>query len=184
MFSEFADEKHRGQVEEFLLELGRFTIAFERVCEAMRYAIMFMLRSEGLKNQGMEQVIIGDTASAQLQVLLGALYAELPNQSKPDAAEVKYLLKEVKELTEKRNVVLHSPWQFGSEAAEAELHVGTVRYKTKQNQGSAPEIHEFSSQYLRDLTTRLKVVQVKMQRLQYCITQSGFSVAVEFGKPM
>lgn len=43
MFSEFKDDQHRIQAEEFLLALGRFTVQFERVCEAMRNAIMLAL---------------------------------------------------------------------------------------------------------------------------------------------
>jgi len=47
MFKEFADEKHQNQAEEFTMELGKFVLAFERVCDAMRYLIMFSLRSQG-----------------------------------------------------------------------------------------------------------------------------------------
>lgn len=72
--SEFANDEHRAQAEEFLLEHGRFCIAFERVCEAMRYAILWIFQSEGLKHQGLAQVVIGDKSSAELQVILGALF--------------------------------------------------------------------------------------------------------------
>lgn len=61
--SEFADDAHRAQAEEFLLELARFAVAFERVCEAMRHAIVLTFQSEGLKHQGLAQVVIGDKAS-------------------------------------------------------------------------------------------------------------------------
>ena len=71
-FSEFADHKHRAQAEELLLELGRFAVAFERVCEGMRHAVLCIFESEGLLHQRLAQVVIGDKASAELQVLLGA----------------------------------------------------------------------------------------------------------------
>ena len=76
-FSEFTDDKHRAQAEELLLELGRLAVAFERVCEGMRHAILFIFQSEGLQHQGLAQVVIGEKSSAELQVLLGALFAEL-----------------------------------------------------------------------------------------------------------
>ena len=53
MFSEYADDEHQKQAEEFIMELGRFVLSFERVCDAMRYIIMFMLRDQGLSNQRM-----------------------------------------------------------------------------------------------------------------------------------
>ena len=79
--SEFADDEHRAQAEELLLELGRFAVAFERICEGMRHAVLCIFESEGLLHQRLAQVVIGDKASAELQVLLGALFAELPNRT-------------------------------------------------------------------------------------------------------
>jgi hypothetical protein len=109
MFSEFKDDQHRQQAEEILLTFGRFTVQFERVCEAMRHAIMFLLRCQGLRNQGMEQVIIGDKSSAELQVLLGALCNHMPTWNDDDRSAVKQMLKEVKYLTEQRNIVASFP---------------------------------------------------------------------------
>jgi hypothetical protein len=98
-FSEFADDEHRAQAEELLLELGRFAVAFERVCEGMRHAVLCILESEGLLHQRLAQVIIGDKASSELQVLLGALFAELRSRTdKADQSAVQALLKEVKNL--------------------------------------------------------------------------------------
>jgi len=82
--SEFSGEKHRAQADEFMLELGRFGIAFERVCEGMRSVILDIFRSEGLKHQGLSQVVVGDKASAELQVLLGALFSELRARTDAD----------------------------------------------------------------------------------------------------
>ncbi len=84
-FSEFADDEHRAQAEEWLLELGRFAVGFERVCEGMRHTILFMFQSEGLQHPGLAQVIIGEKSSAELQVLVGALFAEL--RARTDEAE-------------------------------------------------------------------------------------------------
>ena len=183
--SEFADEKHRAQAEEFLLELGRFAVAFERVCEAMRYAILFIFQSEGLNHQGLAQVVIGDKASAELQVLLGALFAELRSRNdEADFKAVQNLLKEVKDLTENRNVAIHSAWRFGSNSSVAEMHAATIRPRTKQNKGAVPIIQGMTAQYLRQLTEQSTVMQVKLQRLQRCICQRELKVATELSKPL
>lgn len=186
MINKYVDDTHREQMEEFIMELGKFVLDFECVCDAMRYIIMFMLRSQGLENQGMEQVIIGDKASAELQVLLGSLYCEIPGQDDEDKKHVKDLLKSIKEITEKRNILLHSSWDLGSKAAAAdeELYAATVRFRAKQNLGSGTEVHGFSASDIRDLSLELKRIQVLLQRLQYCVTQNGFKVATEFTCPI
>ncbi len=184
-FSEFSSGEHRTQGEEWLLELGRFGVAFERICEGMRDAVLFIFQSEGLQHQGLAQVVIGDKASAELQVLLGALFAELRSRTdEADLKAVQALLKEIKELTEERNVVIHSAWRFGKNAAFAELYATTIRPRTKQNKGAVPEVHGISAQHLRQLTKRSTVLQVKLKRLQYAILQKGFKVATELAKPL
>ena len=183
--SEFADDKHCAQAEEFLLELGRFAVAFERVCEAMRHAILLIFQSEGLNHQGLAQVVIGDKASAELQVLLGALFTELRGRNdEADFKAVQRLLKEVKDLTENRNIAIHSAWRFGNNASYAEMYAATIRPRTRQNKGAVPIIQGMSAQYLRHLTEQATGLQVKLQRLQHCISQRGLKVAKELSKPL
>jgi hypothetical protein len=186
MFSEYADDEHQKQAEEFIMELGRFVLSFERVCDAMRYIIMFMLRDQGLSNQRMEQVLVGDKASVELQILLGALFCELPNQDADDKQAVKALLRDIKNMAEKRNVLLHCSWNLGTEAAAAhkELYAATVRYRAKQNSGAGTEVHGYTASYVTEQSKELTRIQVLLGRLQYCVVQSGFKVASEFGRPL
>jgi hypothetical protein len=184
MTNRFADDTHKLQAEEFIFELGRFVLAFERICEEMRYNVMFMLRSQGLQNSGIEQVLIGDKVSAELQVLLGAIFCELPAQDEEDRRCVKELLKSIKGLSEIRNILLHNAWNLGTEAADSELVAGIVRFRTKQSRGSEVEVHGYSASYLRELIQEAERIQVLMQRLQYCIIQKGFKVSTEFTKMM
>ena len=180
---EFADDKHRLQAEEFLLEHGRFSVAFERVCEAMRHSILLIFLSEGLTHEGLARVVIGDKASAELQVLLGALFTELRNRYEAeDQCAVQKLLKEVMELTEARNIVIHSAWRFGKNAAFAELYATTIRPRTKQKKGAVPELHGLSAQYLRDLTVQANTLEFKLRRLQRCVLQSSLRVSAELAK--
>lgn len=184
-FSEFSSDEHRAQADELLLELGRFAVAFERMCEAMRHVILFIFQSEGLKHQGLAQVVIGDKTSVDLQVLLGALFAELRARTdEADQKAVQALLKEVKEHTEARNVVIHSAWRFGNNAGFAELYATTIRPRAKQKSGAVAEIHGLSAQYLRQLIKQASALQVKLQRLQYAVLQKGFKVSEELAKPL
>lgn len=174
MVSEFKNEEHRQQAERLMLKFGYFNVQFERVCEAMRNAIMFALRSQGLKNHGMEQVVVGDTSSAQLQVLLGAFCQHIPSWDDDDRGCLKKMLKEIKDLTERRNTVVHSAWRFGGDASDTELVAVAIRPRTKQNTGAAAEVWGIQETYLDELVFRLKKAQVYLQRLAICLTQNNF----------
>ena len=184
MFSEFADEKHKEQAEEFLLALGKFTLAFERVCAAMRFLVMFMLRSQGLKNQDMEQVLIGDRGASDLRVLLSALYVELPQQDESDREAVGVLLGDIKGLTKHRNTHLHGNWDLGTEAADEKFWTQSLRFKKSAEQGALVEVLRTSTAQVKRLIQDAKSVQVRLQRLQVCISQAGFKVATELNKPL
>lgn len=184
-FSEFRNDAHRAQAEELLLELGSFIVAFERVCECMRSTIIQIFHSEGLQHQGLSQVIVGDKASAELQILLGALFSELSTTTDTaDQQAVHDLLAEIKKLTGVRNRVAHSAWRFGNNAAMGELYATSNRPRTKQKMGAVSELQGISAQYLRSLTKSASAIQVKLQRLNYCLLQKGFKVSVELTKPL
>jgi hypothetical protein len=183
--SEFADDQHRAQAEEFMLELGRFAVAFERVCEAMRHTVQLIFESEGLKHQGLARVVIGDKGSAELQLLVGALFTELRSRTdQADQKAVQALLKEVDSLTEARNLVVHGAWRFGNNAAYAEFYATTVRPRTKKTKGAVPELQGVSASYLRELTERSNALQVKLQRLLTCVVQKGSKVSDELARPL
>lgn len=183
MIQAYKNEKHEEQANEFINELGKFVLSFERVCESMRYAVVFMLQTQGLENQNMAYVIVGDKGSAELQLLVGALFAEMPKQDKEDKTIVKALLKRVKEVTEKRNLLLHNSWDLGaSESWGTEILAVATRFRTKQNTGASIEPHGVSPSYLKELRQELSAIHVLLQRLLTCITQPRFKVSTELGK--
>ena len=183
MIKKYENDRHEKQANEFLKELGEFVLSFERVCESMRYAIIFMLRSQGLSNEDMAFVIVGDKTSADLQLLVGALYMELPNQDDDDKKSVKSLLKRIKKISEQRNIILHNSWDLGSTASWGpELLAVTSRFRTKQNRGAIIQPTGINPSYLRELSLELSAIQVLMQRFLTCITQPKFKVAEELNK--
>lgn len=184
-FSEFADDKHRAQAESLLLELGRFDVAFERMCESMRNAIVAAYMSEGLQHQGLANVVVGDKASAELQVTLGAVYAELRARlDDKDQKAVQTLLKQVKEITEERNVVVHTAWRFGKSAAFAVLYANAIRPRTKQKHGAVPEVHGISADYLESLTRRANTLEILFDRLFDAAIRTDLKVSTELGRPV
>jgi hypothetical protein len=126
-----------------------------------------------------------DKASAELQVLLGALFSELrARHDEADFKAVHDLLKDVKKLTEDRNTVIHTAWRFGNSAAIGELYASAIRPRTKQTKGAVDEVWGMFVSYLRELIRRSGELQAKLRRLHYCILQRDFKVAVELKRPV
>jgi len=183
MFKKYENKKHEEQANEFIHELGKFVLSFERVCESMRFAIIFMLRSQGLSNENMAYVIVGDKSSFELQVLVGALFMEMPNKDDKDKKIVKNLLKRIKDITEKRNLILHNSWDLGKIASWGpEILAVATRFRTKQNSGADVQPHGINPSYLRELSKELIEIQVLLQKLITCIVQTQFKVSEELNK--
>jgi hypothetical protein len=106
-----------------MLSLGKFVVEFERVCAAVRNLILFSFHREGLNNQALAQVIVGDKAAAELRTIFGALFEELRDQNKEDKKAVQSLLARFDKLCSFRNSLLHSEWYLGDEAEKNELEV-------------------------------------------------------------
>lgn len=183
MIKKYKNKTHEAQATEFIMELGEFVLAFERVCELMRFAVVFLLQSQGLNNQDMAYVIIGDKSSAELQVLLGALYMEIPEQDDEDRNTIKELLKRIKKVAEQRNILLHNSWNLGeSESLGEEIMAVATRFRTKQNAGSSIEPHGVNPSYLRELSMELTAIQVLLQRFFVCISHPKHKVSIELNK--
>jgi hypothetical protein len=54
------------------------------VCAAVRNLILFTFQHEGLKNQRLAQVVIGNKTAEGLRTIFGALFEELSNQEEND----------------------------------------------------------------------------------------------------
>jgi len=184
MFSEFRDQKHRAQAETFLLALGRFVLAFERVCAAMRILVMLVLRKGGLANQPMAQVIISKPQAKELRDLLGALLLELRDLDEDDRTAITELIRRVEKLTEERNRLVHSDWHLGVEPAETELTAASYRFKATPSRGACFEELCRCASEIEQQTLEAKSCQVLLQRVSYCVNQAGFKIATELRKTL
>lgn len=184
MFNEFRDEKHREQVEAFLLALGRFVLAFERVCAAMRNLVMLVLRKGGLTNQPMAQVIISKPQAKELRELLAALFLELTHLDEDDRMVINKLINSIDKLTTERNRLVHSDWHFGVEAAETKLTAASFRFRATPSLGASFEEQWQCASEIEQWTLKAKECQVLLQRVSYCVNQSGFKIATECGKSL
>jgi len=184
MFSEYASAKHKEQAEEFLLSLGKLVLAFERVCAAMRFLVLFVLNRHGL-NQPMAQVIIGTRERAHdLRNLLAALLVELPGLDDDDRKAAESLMQRIAGLTKKRNKLVHANWDFGTAATESELATGTWKFKAEPSRGVTIQQYWSSSSEIEEDIRKARQCQVLLDRLQICLTQAGFKVSTELGRAL
>jgi hypothetical protein len=177
MMGDFSDSNHQAQAEEFISSLGNFILVFERICEAMRYCVMAIFEREGLQNKSLSAVVVADKSAAELREFLGSLYASLQSEDDEDRKVVKSILKEIHELSELRNVLVHSDWGFGNEASASELIAATTRFKAKQNKGLVTEVCGYSASYVQEVTSNAEGILDKTLNLYACMSQRGLKVA-------
>ena len=185
MFYQASDKKHEQQINELMKSLGKFVVEFERVCSAIRDLIIFTFQREGLKNQPIAQVVIGDKAAAELRFLFGAIYSELKDQDNDDRKIVKDLLNRFDKLSTKRNMLLHSEWFLGDEAGEDELSALIGKFKakqigkskTKQKGGAEYKKEEITPSLIDKYAYESRKQLVLFRRLTTSLLQSGFKVS-------
>jgi hypothetical protein len=174
MFYQAADEKHEEQIDELMKSLGKFVVEFERVCATVRHLIIFTFQREGLKNQSLSQVVVGNKAAAELRFLFGALYSELRDQDDDDRKIVNSLLNRFDKLSTKRNILLHSEWFLGDEAGEDELAALIAKYKAKQKSGTEFKIEEMTPTIIDKYAYEARKQLVLFRRLTTSLLQSGY----------
>lgn len=185
-FSEYSDEEHEAKATAVLAALGRFVVAFERVCAAMRGCIHITFAREGLKNQGLSQIMVNGKAVAGLREMLGGVYAELRDQDDEDKACVTKLLKRVESLAEHRNSLLHAEWHmnYDYEGATDEFTALALKHRASPTQGASFIPIGVAEESLQKLIREATEVQVLMNRLCVCMHQNGFKVSEHLARPL
>jgi len=177
MFYQASDKKHEQQINELMKSLGKFVVEFERVCSAIRDLIIFTFQREGLKNQPIAQVVIGDKAAAELRFLFEAIYSELKDQDNDDRKIVKDLLNRFDKLSTKRNMFLHSEWFLGDEAGEDELSALIGKFKAKQKSGAEYKKEEITPSLIDKYAYESRKQLVLFRRLTTSLLRNGFKVS-------
>lgn len=185
-FSEYSNEDHRAKAVAILASLGNFVVAFERVCAAMRHCIFASFRREGLKNQGLSQVVVNGKAAAFLRETLGAVYAELPDQDEKDRVCVKSVLARVASLATRRNEFLHAEWytNYDYDGATDEFNALALKYGSSQSDGAFTIPISVNEATLRDSLREATEIQVLLNRLAICLNQKGHKVSEHLNRPL
>ena len=154
---------------------GRFAIQFERVCSALEICIQTVLEKEGLKNQGIQEIILAGMTANPLQSLARSLISE---SIKPNAGErslIKYVFKEFTDLVEERNDLIHGKlWIYSSmegehRSSKRDYMVGSKLHK--DSAGSKPKDLEYDTSYLLALKEDAISCFHNILQIKNCIKQ-------------
>jgi len=182
MFFQSPDIKHETQLNELMSSLGKFIVEFERVCSAFQFLIILCFEREGLKNQGLAQVTVGDKAAAEIRTLFGALYQELPDQDKDDHESVKSLLMRFDKLTTFRNNIVHAEWHLGTETEDDEINALLTKFKAKQNKGAEYRQLPVTKSLIDTFAMEARKQKVLASRLQTALFQKGYKPSRHMNK--
>ena len=166
--------------------LGRFIVSFEKVCAAMRQCIHIIFHREGLKNQGLSQVVVNGKPFSILREVLAATYSELRDQDKDDRAIVAKLLIEVNALAEERNRLLHAEWFTNSnyEGATDEFIALTIKLSASQKDGAYFVPVGVSAASLECSKVNATRSLARLKQLAVCLNQSGYKVSEFLARPL
>ena len=186
MFYQYDNKEHEEKAKEVLSGLGEFVIAFERVCAEMRSVILCIFRKEGLKNQGLSQIVVNKSAAEALRTSLGGLYSELRDQDEKDIKLVKQLLSRVDKLGSIRNKLLHAEWflNYDYENANDKFTALALKHSTSQNSGAYSLTIPVSKESLNAHVREATEIQVMMRRFGLCMNQNGLKISDVLSKPL
>lgn len=186
MFDEYESEDHREKATAILNRLGKFVVAFEDICAAMRSCLDCAFRREGLKNQSLSQAVTNGLSIFPLRRMLGSVFNSLNDQDDEDQQCVNTLLQQIEKLAEQRNRFMHSEWylNYDYDNADDKFVAMTLSLKSGERTGPTFATESISAAYLDDQITEAKKILVLLHRLGICLNQSGFKVHEMFAKPM
>lgn len=104
------EQPQKVAVEAILASYGRFCVTFELAVFRLRTLLEAVLRIEGLKNQGVVQVLFANQTAEPLRALLYPLIAQIRTLTKEESKAINNILTRFQDLIEQRNVVVHSTW--------------------------------------------------------------------------
>ena len=91
---------------------GKIGVEYERMCQFLRFSIIFFLNENGLKNQGYSKIMLADLSAYQLISKYRAIYS-IAHEKKPEY--IKHLdpfFKAMLKINDERNFLIHGEWSI------------------------------------------------------------------------
>ena len=114
--------------------IGRFCVDFELVCRSMETCIRTILHKEGLKKEAIQEIILAGMTAYPLLTLLQRLIGETLADTSEEKAISSRLFKELGDLVEERNNLIHAKWFLvGMGTKEEEMEIVALGEKLYAN---------------------------------------------------
>lgn len=106
------------------LELGRYIYYFQSMCNSLQFLIINILKINGLNNDNIARVVIGDCGADRLQTMARHM-VDIFFHDQPKEKEIaKKCFNFIRKIIEKRNIIIHSTW-FPAEEVSLAYKVDT-----------------------------------------------------------
>jgi len=159
-------DKETGEIYQ---AIGRFTVKFEHVVQAMKQGIVFILELQGLRNQQLSTILLSDHTAEPIRSIYNAIVSEVRVFTKDERLILNSILEEIKVLTVERNDIIHGTWFVGRSNADSNSNFSDLPAHNYKKQNS--KIKQFRNQScdFDHLSIRCDDVVTLVNRFTGCI---------------
>jgi hypothetical protein len=153
--------------------IGEFAVSFEAISHAIRMGIGILLAKNGLKNDRLSDILVGDLTMQPLQAAYRSLLAATEPLDPTAVAILDDLFKRVCQMAEHRNRILHSAWFIDFKNPDDLKNGLLLSYKpgrTKKGAKDCPS--RVAMQEIKDITTEARVVGDLIHEVNMCVYTS------------
>ena len=164
--------KHVAQTEELYAAIGRFTVKFEHVCQAMQTVVAQLLQLNGLQHAGLANAVLSGLTADPMLAIFRASIVEVRKDAL-DAEEAKILknvVTRIRKLIETRNDIIHRTWFVGWAAPTDEEFSSVTGWKFK-NTGSGAEFRplQFTKDDFNNRSMEADELTLIVNRMMGCL---------------
>lgn len=113
MENEERNKLYNEQTDDIYRAIGKFNVRFEQLVFYMGEGISSFLSKNGLNNQQLSNIILADQTAYPIKTMFGAMIFEIVDLNDNERRIVKNILKQVQDLIDRRNDIVHCTWFVG-----------------------------------------------------------------------
>ena len=156
--------------DEIYEHIGRFCVDFEQFCRSMEACVRNILHSQGLTNESIQTILLAGSTAAPLRALLQNLIGEVIG-TEENRALLSKAFKELQEITEERNDLIHSKWfvyGYVTEEETAEFLAEGEKLHANRD-GEAVKNFTLSKENIEELINRCMEAGIIVSLLTRCV---------------
>lgn len=169
-----------AQVDVLHQAIGEFAVAFENISHQQLRCIEVLLKTAGLRDERVFQILFANYTSEPMRVMLQSLIGQLRPPDASEQAIVKNLFARHQRLISRRNEVMHGTWMIGygnDQTADWGTAVGWKLGKNKS--GASVKGFKYRVEDFDELTQEANELVKAFFRLFGCYS-GGFEVRKNF----